>query len=54
MDGEIKRLKSGGMLMVSSYRVDVPRSKEVKGTRDAKGVDNFFWSVEQYFCAGIE
>ncbi|KAH1066206.1 hypothetical protein J1N35_031193 [Gossypium stocksii] len=51
MDGEIKRLKSepssakavksGGMLMVSSYPVDVPRSKEFKGGMPKRWTTSF-------------
>ncbi|PKI57044.1 hypothetical protein CRG98_022548 [Punica granatum] len=38
-----------------SARPDVPRPKEFKGTRVAKDMDNFIWSMETYFRAtGVE
>ncbi|PKI66399.1 hypothetical protein CRG98_013201 [Punica granatum] len=41
--------------MEFSARPDVPRPKEFKGTRVAKDVDNFIWSMETYFRAtGVE
>ncbi|KAH1031513.1 hypothetical protein J1N35_043687, partial [Gossypium stocksii] len=51
MRGEIKKLKSklssyktamgGGVLMISSYQVNVLRPKEFKGMRDVKEENNF-------------
>lgn len=32
-------------------KVEVPKPKEFTGVREAKEVDNFLWSVEQYFRA---
>ncbi|GMJ06443.1 hypothetical protein HRI_004313500 [Hibiscus trionum] len=30
-------------------RIDVPKSKEFKGARDAQEMDNFVWNLENYF-----
>ena len=37
--------------VVASSKVDVPRSKAYNGSRNMKEVDNFLWSLEQYFKA---
>ncbi|XP_028794242.1 uncharacterized protein LOC114749870 [Neltuma alba] len=37
----------------TSSKVDVPRPKAFKGTRNAKELDNFLWSMEQYFRANV-
>ncbi|PKI40024.1 hypothetical protein CRG98_039594 [Punica granatum] len=48
------RVDGGGMGQLSA-RPDVPRPKEFNGTRVAKDVDNFIWSMETYFRAmGVE
>ncbi|PKI50098.1 hypothetical protein CRG98_029494, partial [Punica granatum] len=48
------RVNEGGMGQFSA-RLDVPRPKEFKGTRVAKDVDNFIWSMETYFrSTGVE
>ncbi|PKI46788.1 hypothetical protein CRG98_032825 [Punica granatum] len=48
------RVDRGGMGQLST-RPDVPRPKEFKGTRVAKDVDNFIWSMKTYFRAtGVE
>lgn len=31
------------------FEMNVPKSKEFKGTRFTRNVDNFLWGVEQYF-----
>ena len=42
-----KTVIRGGVLAVApTYRVDVPKPKEFKGTRSAKDVDNFLWGME--------
>jgi hypothetical protein len=38
-------------IVVASSKVDVPRPKAYNGSRNAKEVDNFLWSLEQYFKA---
>ncbi|VFQ66115.1 unnamed protein product [Cuscuta campestris] len=35
----------------SPSKLDIPRSKSYKGSRNAKELDNFIWSMEQYFRA---
>ncbi|PKI46331.1 hypothetical protein CRG98_033274 [Punica granatum] len=48
------RVDGGGMGQLSA-RPNVPRPKEFKGTRVAKDVDNFIWSMETYFyTTGVE
>ena len=42
-----KAVIGGGVLAAApTHRVDVPKSKEFKGTRSAKDVDNFLWGME--------
>ena len=38
-------------VFAEACRVDVPRPKSFAGTRNARGVDNFLWGLEQYFGA---
>ena len=35
----------------SPSRIDVPKPKTYSGARNAKELDNFLWSLEQYFKA---
>ena len=44
-----KAAATRGAIAIQPARVDVPRPKEFKGERSAKEVDNFLWSMEQYF-----
>ncbi|PKI58978.1 hypothetical protein CRG98_020623 [Punica granatum] len=44
------RVDGGGMGQLSA-RPDVPKPKEFRGTRVAKDMDNFIWSMETYFRA---
>ncbi|KAL9249783.1 hypothetical protein AKJ16_DCAP04423 [Drosera capensis] len=37
--------------IITPSRVDVPRPKAYYGARNAKEIDNFLWSLEQYFKA---
>ncbi|MBA0669461.1 hypothetical protein Goklo_024249, partial [Gossypium klotzschianum] len=56
LKGELKIFKvaiGNGMLALKPkpQAMDVPKSKVFKGVRSASEVDNFFWAMEQYFCA---
>ncbi|RCU34640.1 hypothetical protein DVA81_19180, partial [Acinetobacter baumannii] len=50
-----KAVAQGGSIalptMVATPKIDVPKPKPYRGSRNAKEVDNFLWSLEQYFKA---
>ncbi|MFQ6637489.1 hypothetical protein Gotur_012640 [Gossypium turneri] len=37
------------LAMISKHKIDVPKSKEFKGTKFMRDVDNFSWGIELYF-----
>ncbi|KAH7663392.1 Acid proteases protein [Dioscorea alata] len=47
----IAQAPSGTPVSPSPSRVDVPKPKLYGGSRNAKELDNFLWSLEQYFKA---
>ncbi|KAH1057007.1 hypothetical protein J1N35_035072 [Gossypium stocksii] len=45
-------LRNGGLAIVApNPSVDVPKSKEFKGTKSVRDMNNFLWGTEQYFYA---
>ena len=59
MKGEVSLCKAvvaqGTFSPIVAPKVDVPRPKSFHGSRNARELDNFIWSLEQYFDAmGIE
>ncbi|KAL3534952.1 hypothetical protein ACH5RR_003413 [Cinchona calisaya] len=40
---------NGTVMLQPTPRSDAPKPKEFNGHREAKVVDNFLWSMEQYF-----
>ena len=44
-------IANGAATTQNAPRIDVPRPKDFKGERSAIEVDNFVWSMEQYFLA---
>lgn len=42
---------AGGFVAHHNPRLDIPKPKEFKGSQVAKDVDNFLWSMENYFRA---
>ena len=38
-------------VITEARRVDVPKSKSYAGARNAREVENFLWSLEQYYGA---
>ena len=48
-------IANGALPIHAAHKLDVPKPKEFKGNRSAKEVDNFLWSMGQYFDAiGIQ
>ena len=46
-----KAAATRGAVAIQLARVDLPWPREFKGEWSAKEVDNFLWSMEQYFGA---
>lgn len=37
------------LAMTPKHKIDVPKSKEFKGTKFMRDVDNFSWGIKLYF-----
>lgn len=46
-----RAIANSGQAVAAGARVDVPKPKAYGGVRNAREVDNFLWSMEQYFTA---
>ena len=46
-----KRAMAGGPATTEGKRIEVPKPKAFNGSRNAREIDNFLWSMEQYFEA---
>ena len=44
-------ITQGTIYSSSSPKIDIPRTKSYNGSRNARELDNFLWSLEQYFEA---
>ena len=55
MKGEVSLCKAvvaqGTFSSIVAPKVDVPRPKSFHGSRNSREIDNFLWSLEQYFDA---